>query len=52
LKFLVVADMEPLRQYEERKPSDRVSLSSNRPGRSAAGAVRWREGRGQVGEAA
>ena len=52
LKFLVVVDMEPLRQYEERKPRDRVSLSSNRAGRSAAGAVRWREGRSRLGEAA
>ena len=52
LKFLMVAEVEPLLQYEERKPSDGVSLLSDRAGRSAVGAVKWREGRGQLGEAA
>jgi hypothetical protein len=52
LEFLVVADVEPLRHCEERKPSDRVSPSIDSAGRSAAGAVGWREGRGQFGEAA
>ena len=46
LEFLVVADVEPLRQYEERKPRDGVSVSSNWAGRSAVGAVTWGEGRG------
>jgi len=48
----MVADAAPLRRYEERKPRDGVSLSSDRAGRSAVGAVRWRERRRQLGEAA
>jgi hypothetical protein len=52
LEFLVVADVEPLRQYEERKRGDGVSVSSDWAGRSAVGGVMWRAGRGQLGEAA
>jgi hypothetical protein len=52
LEFLVVADVEPLRQYEERKLSNGASLSSDSAARSAVGAVKWREGRDQLGEAA
>ena len=42
LESLVVADVEPLRQYEERKPIDRVSVSSDWASRSAVGAVGWK----------
>ena len=52
LKFSVVAGVESFRRYEERKPRDSVSLSSDRAGRSAVGPVKWGEGRRQLGEAA